>query len=125
MGQPAVTPWGVYEAQWVQEAPIPCPAREAYVDGDRLAGGLYLRQARAGDRFTPLGMSGSKLLSDYYIDRKMGHDARRTPIVLDGEGPVFIPGGTVADRVKIGQNTERVIHIIFTKGEESHEELGH
>ena len=55
----------------------------------------------------------------------MGHDARRTPIVLDGEGPVFIPGGTVADRVKIGQNTERVIHIIFTKGEESHEELGH
>ena len=125
VGQPAVTPWGVYEAQWVQEAPIPCPAHEAYVDGDRLAGGLYLRQARAGDRFTPLGMSGSKLLSDYYIDRKMGHDARRTPIVLDGEGPVFIPGGTVADRVKIGQNTERVIHIIFTKGEESHEELGH
>ena len=92
VGQPAVTPWGVYEAQWVQEAPIPCPAREAYVDG---------------------------------VDRKMGHDARRTPIVLDGEGPVFIPGGTVADRVKIGQNTERVIHIIFTKGEESHEELGH
>ena len=71
------------------------------------------------------GSSQLRILSDYYIDRKMGHDARRTPIVLDGEGPVFIPGGTVADRVKIGQNTERVIHIIFTKGEESHEELGH
>ena len=119
------TPWGVYQAAWVREGRIPCPAPEASLDADRLAGGLYLRQARAGDRFTPLGMSGSKLLSDYYIDRKMGHDARRTPIVLDGEGPVFIPGGTVADRVKIGQNTERVIHIIFTKGEESHEELGH
>ena len=125
VGASVTTPWGVYTAQWVAERKIPCPAHEAYVDGDRLKGSLMLRQARAGDRFTPLGMSGSKLLSDYYIDRKMGHDARRTPIVLDGEGPVFIPGGTVADRVKIGQDTKRVLHIIFTKGEESHEEVGH
>ncbi len=73
----------------------------------------------------PLGMEGSKLLSDYYTDRKMGRDARRTPLVADEAGPVFIPGGTVAERVKIQKGTKRILHIIFTKRENSHEELGH
>ncbi len=125
MGTPVATPWGVYRAEWVQTARIPCPSHEAYLDGDRLMGRLTLRQAQAGDRFTPLGMAGRKLLSDYYIDRKMGHDARRTPLVTDEMGPVFIPGGTAADRVKIDQDTRRIIHIIFVKGEESHEKVGH
>ena len=88
-------------------------------------GQLTLRQARAGDRFTPLGMAGSKLLSDYYTDRKMTRSARRTPVVADEAGPVFIPGGTVADRVKIQDETKRILHIIFEKGAENHEELGH
>lgn len=119
------TPWGVYRAEWAQKSLIPCPAWEAYVDGDKLTGGLFLRQARAGDRFVPLGMEGSKLLSDYFTDRKMGRIARQRPLVMDGAGPVFIPGGTVADRVKIQEGTKQILHIIFEKGEESHEELGH
>ncbi len=119
------TPWGEYSARWVQKALLPCPPFEAYVDGDRLKGALLLRQARAGDRFTPLGMEGSKLLSDYYTDRKMDHQERTTPVVFDEEGPVFVPGGTVADRVKIKDGTKRILHIIFRKGAESYEELGH
>ena len=118
------TPWGVYRAARTERALIPCPAYEAYVDGDRLRGGLRLRQARAGDRFVPLGMEGSKLLSDYYTDRKMDRFARRTPLVWDEEGPIFVPGGTVADRVRIDKGTKRIVHIIFEKGEASHEELG-
>ena len=95
------------------------------MDGDGLRGGLYLRQAQAGDRFVPLGMKGSKLLSDYYTDRKMDRTARQTPVVCDGAGPVFLPGGTVADRVKIDDGTKRILHIIFTKGAESYAEMGH
>ena len=118
------TPWGVYEARWAPKAAIPCPAHEAYLDGDRIAGRLTLRQARAGERFVPLGMAGSKLLSDYYTDRKLYGRARQTPLVCDEEGPLFVPGGTVADRAKIDDGTKRILHIIFTKGVESHEELG-
>ncbi len=125
VGEPLVTSWGVYGTEWVLKALLPCPAYEGYLDGDRLAGRLTLRQAQPGDRFTPLGMKGSKLLSDYYIDRKMARTARRTPILVDEEGPVFIPGGTVADRVKIRDGTKRILHIIFEKGDENHEELGH
>jgi tRNA(Ile)-lysidine synthase len=125
VGEPLVTPWGVYRAEWVQKAPLPCPVHEAYVDGDRLTGGLTLRHARPGERFTPLGMQGSKLLSDYYTDRKMGRSARQTPILADESGPVFLPGGTVADRVKIQDDTKRILHIIFAKGAEDHEKLGH
>ena len=125
IGEPAITPWGVYRTEWVKTARIPCPAHEGYLDGDQAVGQLTLRQARAGDRFTPLGMDGSKLLSDYYTDRKMTRSARRTPVVADEAGPVFIPGGTVADRVKIQDETKRILHIIFEKGAENHEELGH
>ena len=85
---------------------------------------LTLRQARPGERFAPLGLAGSKLLSDYYTDRKMPHDQRRTPLVADEAGPVFIPGGTVAERVKIEQGTQRILHIIFEKGEETNGKLG-
>ncbi len=124
IGQPVATLWGVYRAEWVQKALIPCPAHEAYVDGDGLRGGLHLRQARAGDRFVPLGMKGNKLLSDYFTDRKLDREARRTPLVFDEDGPVFIPGGTVADRVRIKDGTKRILHIILEKGEASHGELG-
>ena len=123
-GETVSTPWGVYRSERTERARIPCPAHEAYVDGDRLVGALTLRQARPGDRFVPLGLGGSKLLSDYFTDRKMGFAARQTPVVFDEEGPVFVPGGTVAERVKIDSGTRRIVHIIFEKGEESHEELG-
>ncbi len=125
VGEPLDTPWGVYRAEWVQSAHLPCPAHEAYADGDGLCGELYLRQARAGDRFVPLGMKGSKLLSDFYTDKKMDRLARTAPVVFDAKGPVFIPGGTVADRVRIKDETRRILHIIFEKGEASYGELGH
>lgn len=125
VGEPLITPWGVYRTEWVEKALLPCSPWEGYMDGDRLLGRLTLRQAQRGDRFTPLGMTGSKLLSDYYTDRKMGRGARRTPILVDEGGPLFIPGGTVADRVKIQDGTRRILQIIFEKGEKDHGELGH
>ena len=124
VGKTVDTPWGIYGAEWAQRAVIPCPANEAYLDGDKVTWPLTLRQARPGERFAPLGLAGSKLLSDYYTDRKMTHDQRRTPLVADEAGPVFIPGGTVAERVKIEQGTQRILHIIFEKGEETNGKLG-
>ena len=123
-GETVSTPWGVYRSERTERARIPCPAHEAYVDGDRLVGALTLRQARPGDRFVPLGLGGSKLLSDYFTDRKLYGRDRLTPLVCDEEGPLFVPGGAVADRAKITNETKRILHIIFTKGEERHEELG-
>ena len=125
VGEALVTPWGTYRAEWVEKAPIPCPLHEAYLDADRLQGPLTLRQARPGDRFTPLGMDGSKLLSDWYTDRKMSRDDRLRPLVFDREGPVFLPGGAIAARVRIQEGTTRILHIILEKGDNDHEELGH
>jgi tRNA(Ile)-lysidine synthase len=116
MGEPLATPWGVYEARWAEKAAIPCSAHEAYLDGDKITGWLVLRQARPGERFAPLGMGGSKLLSDYYTDRKLYGRDRQTPLVCDQAGLLFVPGGTVADRAKITDGTKRILHIIFTNG---------
>ena len=48
IGEPLATPWGVYEARWAEKAAIPCPAHEAYLDGDKITGRLVLRPARPG-----------------------------------------------------------------------------
>ena len=116
MGEPLATPWGVYEARWAEKAAIPCPAYEAYLDGDKITGRLVLRPARPGERFVPLGMGGTKLLSDYFTDRKLYGRDRQTPLICDGAGPLFVPGGTVADRAKITDGTKHILHIIFTNG---------
>ena len=70
----------------------------------------------SGERFAPLGMGGTKLLSDYFTDRKLYGRDRQTPLVCDQAGLLFVPGGTVADRAKITDGTKRILHIIFTNG---------
>ena len=41
------------------------------VDVNRLNGALTLRHPQKGDRFSPFGMKGTKLLSDFYTDIKL------------------------------------------------------
>lgn len=92
------------------DEPRPASTLEAFVDRERVQGDLYFRSARHGDRIAPLGLSGTKLLSDIF--REMGltrHARRRLPIVCDLVGPVWIPGGPIAERVKIRSETRTVL----------------
>ncbi len=54
---------------------------------------LLVRSPRAGDRFRPSGMTGSKLLKDYFIDAKIDRESRqRTPVVCHGERIIWLAG---------------------------------
>ena len=74
---------------------------------------LTLRPVRAGDRFTPFGMSGSKLVSDYLKDRKVEPlERHRQLVVTNGTGQiVWLVGRTIDERFKIIENTEKVMEI--------------
>ncbi len=54
---------------------------------------LTIRGWREGDRIKPLGMDGSKLVSDVFIDHKVKREWRRIyPVFAIGQEVVWIPG---------------------------------
>ncbi|MDR2894194.1 MAG: tRNA lysidine(34) synthetase TilS [Alistipes sp.] len=58
----------------------------ALLDADTLTWPLTLRRWRAGDRFTPLGMSGSKKVSDFLVDAKVPVPEKERQFVLVSAG---------------------------------------
>lgn len=73
---------------------------------------LVVRTRRPGDRFFPLGAPGSKKLSDFLTDSKVGPAERQKVAVLcDQLGPVWVIGHRIDDRVKITALTRRVLHL--------------
>lgn len=112
-GQPAVTPYGVITMEEVAVGKIPCGREEAYISGDALVGELCIRPYEAGEGFTPLGMKGRKLFSDYFTDKKVPLSQRQSPIVFDEAGVVYAAGYTIDDRVRIGEGTGRIYHFQY------------
>lgn len=82
----------------------------AYIDASQLTLPLTVRLRQPGDRFYPYGTSGSKKLSDFFIDKKVPRVERdRVPLVLSGLQIVWVAGYQVADPVKICPDTRQVV----------------
>ncbi len=76
--------------------------RIAMIDSAKLQFPLILRKWQKGDYFKPLGMSGIKKLSDFFIDEKFSlNDKEKTWILANGEEIVWIIGFRLDDRYKI------------------------
>lgn len=113
VGKKTETPFGSLLLERVSKACIPCGPGEAYVDEETLQGPLLVRPWRRGERFTPLGMKGSKLFSDYFTDKKVPLSLRQTPVVFDAIGAVYAAGHTIDDRVRITAATRQILHFQF------------
>ena len=85
----------------------------AQLDYDKLSFPLQLRKWRAGDRFQPLGMRGSKLLSDFFVDQKMTTRQKEACHVLTTADNriVWVVGRRVDDRFKVTAETKTVMLI--------------
>ena len=103
-------PKGTLFVERVDKAEIPCGRFDAYVDADRLCGDVIARNPKQGDRFTPLGMKGSKLLSDYLTDRKVPRFQRDIPILCDEIGIVWVAGHTVDERMRVTADSKHILH---------------
>lgn len=92
---------------------------KAIFDYDELKLPLVIRKRRAGDRFQPLGLGGSKKLKNFFIDVKVpcGHrDA--VPIVCDQDGILWVAGWRQSERGKIKSDTSRFINLTLIKWED-------
>jgi len=78
----------------------------AAMDVRSIVGSMVLRNYQPGERFQPFGMDGTIKVSDYFINRKIPRLAReRWPILYDQDGIVWIVGISIANRVKIVEDT--------------------
>lgn len=81
----------------------------AWFDADHLTFPLELRPWQAGDRFRPVGLSGSKLVSDLLIDTKVPRDRKERAYVLVQEGRIrWLCGYRLAEEGLAGPSTQRV-----------------
>ena len=82
----------------------------AQLDYNKLSFPLTLRHWLYGDRFHPLGMKGSKLLSDFFVDQKFTEYQKQNVWLLVSAGGdiLWVVGYRMDDRFKITDDTKTV-----------------
>ncbi len=84
----------------------------AYLDYDKLVFPLLLRKWQHGDYFMPLGMTGIKKLSDFFIDQKLSVIAKEKAWLLVSGGKIaWIAGHRIDERYKITKETDNVLEV--------------
>ena len=83
----------------------------AQLDAEKIQFPLTLRHWRHGDRFHPLGMKGSKLLSDFFVDQKFTEAQKENVFLLvtaDNQ-ILWVVGHRIDDRFKVTSETKSIL----------------
>ena len=87
----------------------------AYFDYDTLTLPIVIRGFRAGDRLTPLGMTGHKKVKDIFIDMKVPMARRyRTPLLISGDNILWVAGVKQSEMGKVVDSTKRVLKVRYS-----------
>lgn len=86
----------------------------AMVDYDKLEFPLKIRSWCEGDSFQPLGMVGTKKISDFFIQKKVSlFEKNAIPILVNGNGEIiWVANFQIDDRYKITENTQKVLKLV-------------
>jgi tRNA(Ile)-lysidine synthase len=91
---------------------IPDSRFVACIDLDKVQFPLLIRRWQKGDYFKPLGMSGFKKISDFFIDSKLSIPEKENVWILaNGERVVWIIGHRLDDRYKITPLTHHLLRL--------------
>lgn len=92
----------------------PSPSRDSHVatlNANGIVFPLTLRPTNDGDRISPYGMKGTKLVADYLKDKKAEPIERHRQLVVTTatNDIIWLVGRTIDNSRKIGENTKRII----------------
>ncbi|MBN2198385.1 MAG: tRNA lysidine(34) synthetase TilS [Candidatus Aminicenantes bacterium] len=87
-------------------------SRRAYLDAGKIRLPLEVRPRRPGDRYRPLGASGSKKLKEILRAKGIVQGEReRLPVFLSGGKVAWAPGLPAAEEFKVGGRTRKIFLI--------------
>lgn len=82
----------------------------AYLDVDKMHGPLTIRKVQQGDSFTPFGLKGTKLLSDFMTDIKLNRfEKENQKVMCDGNQIAWVIGKRSSDIFRVDENTKKVL----------------
>ena len=87
--------------------------KDIWIDADKVEFPLSVRLIKEGDRMIPLGMKGSKLISDMLTDTKVSYfDRQRQYVLLNNDQQIiWLLGRRIDDRYKLTSSTKTVLKI--------------
>ena len=84
----------------------------AFIDYDALGKEVFVRNKLPGDRFSPLGVKGSKKLQDFFVDEKVPAEERDlVPIVESAGKIVWVAGQRLDERAKVTSRTKKIVKL--------------
>lgn len=82
---------------------------KAKIDFKKLKFPLTIRKWQTGDKIKPLGMKGTKKISDILIDKKLSKiQKKKTWVVVSENNVVWVSGLVISDDYKLTENTKKV-----------------
>ena len=88
-----------------------CPT--LYLDTTKVKEPLTCRTVAAGDRFSPLGLRGSKKVTDYLSDIKFENFHKgNVQVMCDANGEIIcIPGLQISNKVRVTEATQQILQV--------------
>jgi tRNA(Ile)-lysidine synthase len=88
---------------------IPAESQVAAVDADSIRFPLKLRAWKQGDRFQPLGLTGTQKISDFLINNKIPMPDKKQIWIIESEGKiVWVVNHRIDNRFKITASTRKI-----------------
>jgi tRNA(Ile)-lysidine synthase len=82
----------------------------AFFDINKVRFPLIVRNFRPGDRFSPLGMTGTQKLKKFFINNKISRELRaKCPLVLSNHRIIWVVGHRIDNSVKVSTETRTVL----------------
>ena len=101
-----------FDIQKVENLPEEFSKDIVYIDKKKIKGRLSLRFWEIGDKIKPIGINGSKLISDVITDAKIPHHKRKSRCVLiDSEKVLWCVGLSVDRRSVANSNSKEILKI--------------
>lgn len=93
---------------------IPQKTYTKWLDYDRIADSIVVRNRKAGDFLTMNTMNQRKTLKAYFIDKKVPREKRdNICLVTDGSHVLWIVGERISSFYKVNDTTKRIIEIRY------------
>jgi tRNA(Ile)-lysidine synthase len=98
----------------IEDIKISSDKKNIYIDYDKVIGEIYVRNRKAGDKFIPFGMKGSKKIKDFFIDEKIDVNLRNEILlVCDKENIIWVVGYRMNNDYKITKNTKKALYLSY------------
>lgn len=83
-----------------------------YIAADKIDEKFLIRKWKTGDRFYPIGMKGTKKLSDFLNEQKINSYEKKNQLVLTNKGKiVWVVGLRLDERFKVTNRTNRIFKL--------------